>query len=160
VNYDYVVIGKGDGPVGVTVSGTVTSFNSTTDTVSVRLIKDGSAVYTATCTGNSAAYSITGVTAGTYTLEVSKKNHVTREYTVTVGSSNVTQDAKIYLKGDVSCDGRVNMGDVSKLYAHIKGTNILTGDALFMADISGDGRINMGDVSKLYAHIKGTNLLT
>ena len=160
VNYDYVVIGKGDGPAGVTVSGTVTSFNSTTDTVTVKLIKDGSSVYTATCTGNSAAYSITGVTAGTYTLEVSKKNHVTREYTVTVGSSNVTQDAKIYLKGDVSCDGRVNMGDVSKLYAHIKGTNILTGDALFMADISGDGRINMGDVSKLYAHIKGTNLLT
>jgi hypothetical protein len=51
------------------------------------------------------------------------------------------------------------MGDVSKLYAHIKGTNMLTGVTLFMADISDDGRINMGDVSKLYAHIKGTNLL-
>lgn len=66
----------------------------------------------------------------------------------------------LVVKGDVSGDARINMGDVSKLYAHIKGTNILTGDALFMADISGDRRINMGDVSKLYAHIKGTNLLT
>ena len=56
-------------------------------------------------------------------------------------------------------NGRVNMGDVSKLYAHINGTNMLTGVTLFMADISDDGRINMGDVSKLYAHIKGTNLL-
>ena len=66
----------------------------------------------------------------------------------------------LVVKGDVSGDGRVNMGDVSKLYAHIKGTNMLTGVTLFMADISDDGRINMGDVSKLYAHIKGTNLLT
>lgn len=66
----------------------------------------------------------------------------------------------LVVKGDVSGDGRVNMGDVSKLYAHIKGTNMLTGVTLFMADISDDGRINMGDVSKLYAHIKGTNFLT
>lgn len=65
----------------------------------------------------------------------------------------------LVVKGDVSGDGRVNMGDVSKLYAHIKGTNMLTGVTLFMADISDDGRINMGDVSKLYAHIKETNLL-
>ena len=64
------------------------------------------------------------------------------------------------VKGDVSGDGRVNMGDVSKLYANMKGTSVLTGDTLFAADISGDGRINMGDVSKLYAHTKGTNLLT
>ena len=61
--------------------------------------------------------------------------------------------------GDVSGDARINMGDVSKLYAHIKGTNMLTGVTLFMADISGDGQINMGDLSMLYAHIKGTNLL-
>ena len=69
-------------------------------------------------------------------------------------------EVSLAVMGDVSGDGRINMGDVSKLYAHIKGTNILTGDTLFVADISGDGRINMGDVSKLYAHIKGTNLLT
>ena len=34
-----------------------------------------------------------------------KQNHVTREYTATVGSSNVTQDVKIYLLGDVTGDG-------------------------------------------------------
>lgn len=29
---------------------------------------------------------------------------------------------------DISDDGRINIGDVSKLYAHIKGTNLLAWD--------------------------------
>ena len=162
VNYDRVIIEKGEGPVTttVTVSGTVTSFNSTTDTVTVKLIKGGTAVYTTTCTGNSAAYSITGVTAGTYTLEVSKKNHVTREYKISVTDGSVTQDVKIHLKGDVDGSGSVNMGDFSRIYAHVKKTTLIT-DAymLLCADATGDGKVNMGDFSAVYAHVKKTSLL-
>jgi hypothetical protein len=52
------------------------------------------------------------------------------------------------------------MGDVAKLYAHIKGTNILTDENdIDRCDITGDGNVNMGDVAKLYAHIKGTSKL-
>ena len=69
-------------------------------------------------------------------------------------------DTDVGLIGDISGDGRVNMGDVAKLYAHIKGTSILTDETgLDRCDISGDGKVNMGDVAKLYAHIKGTNKL-
>ena len=64
------------------------------------------------------------------------------------------------VKGDISGDGRINVGDVSKLYAHVKQTSLLSGDTLFVADTSGDNRINVGDVSKLYAHVKQTALLT
>lgn len=64
------------------------------------------------------------------------------------------------VKGDITGDGRINVGDVSKLYAHVKQTNQFTGDVLFVADISGDNRTNVGDVSKLYAHVKQTALLT
>lgn len=61
------------------------------------------------------------------------------------------------LKGDVTGDGRINVGDVSKLYAHTKKTALLPDDRLPAADLTGDGRINLGDVSKLYASIKKTS---
>lgn len=58
------------------------------------------------------------------------------------------------LKGDVNGDGRINIGDVSKLYGYIKKTTSLSEEALQAAEFTGDGRINIGDVSKLYAYIK------
>lgn len=64
------------------------------------------------------------------------------------------------LIGDITGEGKVNMGDVAKLYAHIKGTSILTEETgLNRCDITGEGKVNMGDVAKLYAHIKGTSKL-
>ena len=53
------------------------------------------------------AYTISGVTPGTYTMKVSKKNHVTREYSVTVTSGTKTQNAEIHLLGDVNGDGKI-----------------------------------------------------
>ena len=147
--------------MGATVSGKVTSFGSETDDITVELYAEGSASadYTVTVKGNTAAYSIEGVAAGTYTMKVSKKNHVTRTYTVTVGGS-VTQDAKICLLGDVTGDGRVNVGDTAKVYSHVKQTALLTDEyALACADVSGDGRINVGDTAKIYSHVKQTSLL-
>ena len=64
------------------------------------------------------------------------------------------------IPGDISGDGKVNMGDVAKLYAHIRGTSVLTEEnGLNRCDISGDGKVNIGDVAKLYAHIRGTSKL-
>jgi hypothetical protein len=51
-------------------------------------------------------------------------------------------------------DGRLNMGDVAKLYAHIRGSQPLGQEALGNADFTGDGKINMGDTARLYAHIR------
>ncbi len=56
--------------------------------------------------------------------------------------------------GDVTGDGRLNIGDVAKIYAHAKGSSVLEEEALTLADINGDGRINIGDAAKLYARIK------
>ena len=64
------------------------------------------------------------------------------------------------LIGDITGEGKVNMGDVAKLYAHIRGTSVLTDEnGLDRCDITGEGKVNMGDVAKLYAHIKGTSKL-
>ena len=60
------------------------------------------------------------------------------------------------LPGDVSGDGKVNMGDVAKAYAHTRGTAPLTNsDALTLLDTNGDSKINLGDISRILAHISG-----
>jgi hypothetical protein len=65
-----------------------------------------------------------------------------------------------YLPGDVSGEGKVNMADVAKLYAHIKNSNPITDEQILdRCDVTGEGKINMADVARLYAHIKGTNKL-
>ena len=153
----------GSSTTGVTVSGTVTSFGGETDTVTVELWKAdaASAAYQTTVTGNSAAYTIENVESGSYTMKVMKKNHVTREYAVVVASENVTQDAKICLLGDVTGDGNINSADVGRLYAHARGTKVLT-DTYMLAcgDVAGGNNvINTADVGRLYAHIRGTKPL-
>lgn len=62
--------------------------------------------------------------------------------------------------GDVTGDGKVNMGDAARLYAHIRGTSLITDPAtLAVADTSGDGKINLGDTARILAHAKGKNPL-
>ena len=144
-----------------TLSGTVKSFNSTTDPVTVQLFRSGSssAAYNTTVKGNSASYTISGVASGTYTMKVSKKNHVTREYTITVETQTVTKNAQIHLKGDINGDGSVNISDVNKVNLHTKGRLTLTGYEFTCADINGDGRVNISDVNRINLHVKGKSLL-
>ena len=144
-----------------TLSGTVKSFNSTTDPVTVQLFKSGfsAAAYSTTVKGNSASYTISGVASGTYTMKVSKKNHVTRAYSVTVTTGTKTQNAEIRLLGDVNGDGRINTSDVGKANMHAKNKKLLTGYEFACADINGDGRINTSDVGKINMHAKNKKRL-
>ena len=146
---------------GVTVSGTVKSYGSETENVTVTLTPENGTPMTTVVTGNSAAYKFENVPAGTYTLKVEKANHVAREYKVTVSGDAVQQDAKVCLKGDLTGDGKVNTADVGRLYAHVRGTRLLTDDyALSCGNVAGtDATINTADVGRLYAHVKGTRVL-
>ena len=148
-------------PDCISVSGTVTSFNSDTDDVTIQLIDVGSSevVYETVAHGNTAEYSFACVASGTYTMKVMKNNHATREYTVTVGTDNVTQDAKIHLLGDVDGDGIVKMSDLAKINAHIKETKTLEDYALACADVDGNGQVKMTDLARVNAHIKEITLL-
>ena len=114
--------------------------------------KDSSGQYTAT-------YDIPEVDPGTYTMQVSKKNHVTREYTITVGTDAVTQDVKIHLMGDINGDGRISISDINIANLHAKGKKILLGYEFACADINGDGRVTISDVNKMNLHNKGKSLL-
>ena len=151
-----------DPNAGGTLSGTVKSYNSTTNPVTVQLFKSGSssAAYNTAVKGNSASYTISGITPGTYTMKVSKKNHVTREYSVTVSTGTKTQNAEIRLLGDVNGDGRVNTMDCTRLFKHVNKTQLLT-DAYAQkcADTNGDGRVNTMDCTALFKHVNKTKPL-
>ena len=144
---------------GVRVLGTATRFGSQTDDMTIQLIKSGKseAAYEAIVKGDATGYSIAGVLPGTYTMKVSKANHVTREYTVTVGSSNVVQDVKIHLKGDIDGNGTVTTMDYMRVNSHAKGITLLTDYALKCADVVGtDGKVTTMDAMRVNAHARGT----
>jgi len=146
---------------GNTVSGQLTRFGGSADEVILQLIPEGTPepAYEIIVKGETQSYSLSGVAAGKYIMRVSKVNHVTRDYSVTVGTDNITQDVKIHLKGDINGDGRVNTTDVGRANAHAKKTTLLTGYELACSDINGDGRVNTTDVGRMNAHAKKTNLL-
>ena len=155
-------------PVASGVRGQVTSFmndgdvtvslfagSSTTPKYTVSVpggIKDSSGKYIA-------EYEIPDVAAGTYTMTVSKSKHVTREYTVTVNNGKVTQNAEIWLLGDVNGDGTINAKDKKIIYGHINDSSTeLTGYIFDVGDVNKDGVINAKDKKQIFGHINGTSL--
>ncbi len=156
-------------PVGVTVSGQVTGFLSGTAATTIELWKSGSteADYTTAVSGGTQSgnkytttYSFTNIPAGSYTMKVSKANHVTREYTVTVGTGAVTQDVEINLSGDINGDGKVTTLDFGKVNSHARGVSQLTGYELKCADVTGtDGKVTTADAGRINAHARGVSKL-
>ena len=149
--------------------GQVVSFHDGGD-VTFSLFAEGSAEpgYTVTVPGGTkdssgkytAVYDIPSITAGTYTVQVSKKNHATREYTVTVGGDVKTLNAEIWLLGDVNGDGVVNIKDCSRLFKHVNKTQLLTDTyALKCANTNGDSAVNIKDCSRLLKHVNKTQPL-
>lgn len=139
--------------------GQVVSFHDDSD-VTVALFADGSAQpqYTTTVPAGensggkyTAVYDIPGVAAGTYTVQVSKKNHVTREYTVTVGGDTKTQNAEIWLRGDVNGDGKVNKNDAIHLLKHVMLPAVYKINQ--SGDMNGDGKMNKDDAIHLLKHV-------
>ena len=147
--------------VGVTLSGTITSFGDDTDEIMIELIPEGltETAYYTVVVGNTAKYNLLNVAAGTYVVKVSKANHVTREYTIVVGTEAVAQDVKIHLKGDVNGDGKITIVDVNRANLHFKNKSALSGYELLCADINGDGKVTIVDVNRMNLHFKNKNKL-
>ena len=145
---------------GFTVSGTIKSYGSASEAVTVTLTKQGETTpaFTDTLTGNSANYSFDTVSAGTYTLKVMKKGHAPWTEEITVGDGNVTKDVTIYLIGDVNGDGKIDANDMQRIYAHISGENVFS--SIAQGDVNGDGKVDANDMQRIYAHISGENPLS
>ena len=136
---------------GFTVSGTVTSAQE--GEAYVELYNENGVL---ACTAENGNYAFTDVPAGAYTLAVSKVNHVVRLLAVTVADEDLQLDVKIQLMGDVTGDGKVNMADVAKAFAHVRNKTLITDEYIIAcADVVVNGKINMADIARIFAHVKG-----
>ena len=149
---------------GFSINGTVKTFddgveNSDVTTITFTKQGDTTPAYTVTKEGSGVLdFSLDNVANGKYYVAVSKVNHATRMYEITV-DTNITLNMQINLLGDIDGDGYVKMNDLSRINAHIKETKILENYAIACADVNGDGDIRMNDLSRVNAHIKETKPL-
>lgn len=150
----------------ISVSGTIKSYGSASDAVTVTLTPTaGGTPLTTPPTGASGSapysqnYSFSAVPAGEYTLKVEKKGHAPWTENITVGTDDITgKDVTIYLIGDVNGDGAISVSDMQRLYAHLNGTKPLTDTST--ADVNNDKVISVSDMQRLYAHLNGTKPLS
>ena len=142
-----------------TLHGSVTSYLKSSDNTTVQLIQNGIVKKSATVSSNTGSYSFSNVAEGNYTLRVSKKNHVTREYSFKM-TNNKTLNVIINPLGDTNLNGKVDIKDVNRLYKHSKEMEMLTDPyALLCSNVNGDENVNIKDVNRLYKHVMETSPL-
>ena len=146
--------------LGSAVSGSIRSFGNETDeiTVSLTLKNETSSSYETVAVNDQ--FSFSNVQAGTYTLSIAKKNHVTREYDVTVGAAGVVQDVEIRLLGDLNGDGKVTTVDAARANSHAKSVSLITDPYIFKcADANGNGTVTTVDAGRINSHARRVSLL-
>ncbi len=142
-------------PFTIKLTGNITSFSN--DTATTIKVLSGSKECDKFITTKS-TYEF-DIEPGTYTLEVSKFNHVTRNYKISITDKNVVQNIKIHLLGDITGDGEIDSNDISKANEHTKKVITLSDYEFDCADINGDEKVNTTDVAMANAHAKKTSLL-
>ena len=143
-----------------TMSGTITGFLDTTDSVTIKLLVDGESLYETTVTGNSSNFSFAEVAPGTYTIKISKPNHVTFEESITIANADITKNVKICPKGDVNNNGDISTIDYTLSNSHARKKSTLTGYKLKCADVVGtDGTVTTADAMRINSHAKKASYL-
>ena len=105
------------------------------------------------------SFEISDVAEGTYTVVVSKDNHVKREYEIIVDPENTVCSFEICLRGDVNGDGKINVMDYTKILKHTKKLEYLEGYQFICADVDFNGKISVIDYTKILRHVKKTEML-
>lgn len=131
---------------GLTVSGTIRSYGSASESITVTLIPIGGSPLVKSVSGISVNYSFTGVSAGNYTLKVKKKGHAPWTESITVSNQNIYgKDVTVYLWGDVNRDGKVNGTDALWVRQSSAGGRTLDAYQKVLADLNRDGKVNGTD---------------
>ena len=130
----------------LTVSGTIRSYGSASESITVTLIPIGGSPLVKSVSGISVNYSFTGVSAGNYTLKVQKKGHAPWTESITVSNQNIYgKDVTVYLWGDVNRDGKVNGTDALWVRQSSAGGRTLDAYQKVLADLNRDGKVNGTD---------------
>lgn len=146
---------------GVTVSGTIKSYGSASEAVTVTLLQGTSEVATKTLTGASGSvpysqnYSFPAVPAGDYTLKVEKKGHAPWTEEITVATTAIAKDVTVYLWGDVNRDGKVTAADAQEIQRNAAklssayDTEPNKSYWILRADVNRDGKVTAADAQEI-----------
>lgn len=147
---------------GLTVSGTIRSYGSASESITVTLVPIGGSPLVKSVTGSSVNYSFTGVSAGNYTLKVEKKGHAPWTESITVSNQNIYgKDVTVYLWGDVNRDGDVTAADAQEIQRKAAGlssvfsTDPNTAYCISRADVNNDNKITAADAQEIQRKAAG-----
>ena len=150
------------GVSGLTVSGTIRSYGSASENITVTLVPIGGSPLVKSVTGSSVTYSFTGVSAGNYTLKVEKKGHAPWTESITVSNQNIYgKDVTVYLWGDVNRDGDVTAADAQEIQRKAAGlssvfsTDPNTAYCISRADVNNDNKITAADAQEIQRKAAG-----
>ena len=147
---------------GVTVSGTIRSYGSASESITVTLLQGTSVIGSPqVLTGASGSvpysqnYSFPAVPAGDYTLKVEKKGHAPWTEVITVDSAAIAKDVTVYLWGDVNRDGKVTAADAQEIQRNAAklssayDTEPNKSYWILRADVNRDGKITAADAQEI-----------
>ena len=153
---------------GVTVSGTIKSYGSASEAVTVTLLQGTSVIGSPqVLTGASGSvpysqnYSFPAVPAGDYTLKVEKKGHAPWTEEITVGSTAIAKDVTVYLWGDVNRDGEVTAADAQEIQRKAAGlssvfdTDPNSAYCTLRADVNKDEKVTAADAQEIQRKAAG-----
>lgn len=147
---------------GLTVSGTIRSYGSASESITVTLVPIGGSPLVKAVAGSSVTYSFTGVSAGNYTLKVEKKGHAPWTESITVSNQNIYgKDVTVYLWGDVNRDGGVTAADAQEIQRKAAGlssvfsTDPNTAYCISRADVNNDNKITAADAQEIQRKAAG-----
>lgn len=69
-------------------------------------------------------------------------------------------NGKYIIRGDITCDQKIDIEDLIAIHSQQLEISTLTGDALIAADTNGDGEIDLIDIANIQKHILGVSMLT
>ena len=133
------------------VCGTLLSGYDDSDTITLGLYIGGSdtPAYETRASGNDTEFRIKNIADGSYTLKVSKNNHMPYESQVTIAASAVVLDIHLLQKGDVNKNYVVDITDISLILNSCLGSDSLTPEERLIADIDDDGTVDAFDAAMI-----------
>ena len=141
--------------LGANVSGSISSFGSASDDITVQLIPAGAPepAYETIVRGNYANYLIENVPSGAYTLRVTKNGHMVFNTSIVVVGTEVTRNVTMSIAGDVDSDGDVDKDDAQAILKFITGHEIaINTDTI---DVNRDGEVNIRDAAMILLFLSG-----
>lgn len=144
VGNEYVVEVAPSG-YGAAIGGTFLSWGNSDNITTLELFKDGATtpLYTKYLEGNFNFWTLDDVKNGSYKLKVSKPEHKTREYTITVSGGDAEINGRIFLIGDVNEDGAVDVRDIASIKRHFA-SGVFTDSC----DVDCNGTVDALDLTK------------